>query len=128
MNITKTDSKSTIQKSLSALAAVGIILLGNVSQAGEATDGPPQRVVKYADLSLTNSAAVEVLYRRIQNAATEVCGSVDPREFARAAQAKVCTDRAIAKAVSAINSPLLTSHFLSKGGNAQKALALASLR
>jgi UrcA family protein len=110
------------------LAAFAVTLLANAAQAGTASDAPPQLAVRFSDLNLARHADVAVLYRRIQSAAFQVCGSVDPKQLSQAAAAKPCIDRAIAQAVSAINSPLLTSQYLAKTGNAEKVKTLASAR
>jgi UrcA family protein len=126
MNITNANAKATRQMTWAMLAAVGVTLLASAVQADEVSDAAPQLVVHYADLNLATNSGVAVLYHRIQNAATQVCGSVDQRELARVTAAKACQDTAIARAVAAINNPVLTAQYLAKTGGAPKPLATAS--
>jgi UrcA family protein len=93
-----------------------------------ANDEAPRVVVHYTDLSLSNSHDVGVLYRRIEKAAATVCGAGDAEYLAQKVAAKKCIDQAIEQAVSSINSPMLTNHYLVKTGAAPKDAAVASLR
>jgi UrcA family protein len=120
MSITKSDGNNKVQVILAIFAAVCVAVLANTTQAGDVRDAAPQLVVRYADLNLANHAGAAVLYRRIKNAAFQVCGSVDLKHLSQAATAKPCIDGAIAQAVSAIDSPMLTSQYLVKTGSASK--------
>jgi len=126
MNITKSDGNNKVQVILAIFAAVCVPVLANTAQAGDMRAAGPQQVVRYADLNLASHAGVAVLYRRIQNAASQVCGPVDRRQLSQVAAAKPCIDGAIAEAVSAINSPMLTSQYLAKTGSASKLKTVAA--
>jgi UrcA family protein len=126
MNITKSDGNNKVQVILAIFAAVCVAVLANTTQAGDVRDAAPQLVVRYADLNLASHAGVAVLYRRIKNAASQVCGSVDLKHLSQAAAAKPCIDGAIAQAVSAINSPMLTSQYLAKTGSASTLTIVAA--
>ena len=74
--------------------------------------GPAAEVaVSYAELDLSKSAGVEVLYDRLQRAAAKVCG-VNERSsslyyIASAAEKKACYQDALSRAVAQIDAPLL---------------------
>jgi UrcA family protein len=70
----------------------------------------PTMTVSFAELDITKPAGLQVLYRRIENAAKIVCG-VDspPQALARTRQARECYKTAVDDAVRQINRPTLTA-------------------
>jgi UrcA family protein len=96
------------------------MLLGSLSAAAAAVE-PGEvatRRVNFADLDLTRSAGVTVLYARIKSAAGEVCQPVNAREVESVMRSNRCTQQAIARAVADVNAPALTSYYLAKTGQA----------
>jgi UrcA family protein len=106
------------------MAAVAAVCLASVTIA-HADDAA--RTVRYSDLNLNTQAGAAVLYKRIRNAAVEVCGDVDARQLAEAAAAKACVDRAIFTGVRSVNAPKLSSEYNARAGVAQP-INVASLR
>jgi UrcA family protein len=92
--------------SLSALAAAGA--------PGAPGDEPAKRMVKFADLDLSEAAGVVALYVRIQRAAQEVCEPLISRDLHSIAISTRCAEQTIAHAVAEVNAPLLTSYYLTK--------------
>jgi UrcA family protein len=107
------------------MAAVAAVCLASVAINAQAD--PVARTVRYWDLNLNTQAGAAVLYKRIRNAAGEVCGDVGSRRLAEAAAAKACADRAIFTAVRSVNAPKLTSEYNAHAGVAQP-INVASLR
>jgi UrcA family protein len=106
------------------MAAVAAVCLASVTIA-HADDAA--RTVRYSDLNLNTQAGAAVLYKRIRNAAVQVCGDVDARQLAEAAAAKACVDRAIFTGVRSVNAPKLSSEYNARAGVAQR-INVASLR
>ena len=106
------------------MAAVAAVCLASVTIA-HADDAA--RTVHYSDLNLNTQAGAAVLYKRIRNAAVEVCGDVDARQLAEAKAAKACVDRAIFTGVRSVNAPKLSSEYNARAGVAQP-INVASLR
>ena len=77
-------------------------------------DEPASRVVRYGDLDLSRDVAVATLYSRINSAAREVCEPVDPVLTKLQRVRFDCRQLAVARAVSDVNSPALTSYYLAK--------------
>jgi UrcA family protein len=70
-----------------------------------------QKGVAYDDLNLSTQRGVESLYRRISNAAEQVCGVAAGRmPIGLAASAKACKKQSIARAVEQVNLPQLNAH------------------
>jgi UrcA family protein len=107
------------------MAAVAAVCLASVTINVHADEAA--RTVRYSDLNLNTQAGAAVLYKRIRNAAQEVCGDVGSRRLAEAAAAKACVNRAIFTGVRSVNAPALTSEYNAHAGVAQP-IDVASLR
>jgi UrcA family protein len=70
---------------------------------------PMSKVVRFGDLDITKLAGAEVLYRRIQAAAQQVCDPPLSRTLATARAQQACTQAAIDSAVRRVNSEQLTA-------------------
>lgn len=88
-------------------------LLGasTVALAGGTADEPAKRTVHFADLNLAQAAGAAVLYQRIRAAARDVCAPVIVSDLAALPGAHACIDQAIARAVTDVNAPMLTSYY-----------------
>jgi UrcA family protein len=106
----------TSRRNLSgALCAFGIAALC-VAGLPAAHAGPQDNyekgastIVKYRDLNLQTPEGAEALYRRIQSAANKVCGRAMDMHILSTAIRRDCVERAVAKAVSDVNSGQLTA-------------------
>jgi len=72
--------------------------------------------VKYGDLNVSNPQGAATLYRRIVQAASNVCGShdFDSRNLEPQASLKACVHKAIADAVTKVGQPQLFAIYNSK--------------
>jgi UrcA family protein len=116
LNTTKAVATKVAQATWTILAAASISVLGSVAQASESGESAPQRTVGYADLNLTTTKGAAVMYSRLRNAAYEVCGSVYSSDLQPVAVSKPCIARAMKNAITAVNSPMLTSRYLASTG------------
>lgn len=123
------NTKNAMRTTWVVLAAVSTTMLVGVTQAAGTGDNLPKQVVSYKDLNLDSNAGTQVLYKRIQGAANEVCGKVDGGSLQRMSARKACLERAISQAVAAVNSPMLTRVHLEKSGNpGPQSLPIAQVR
>jgi len=76
--------------------------------AAAPSNGVPTETVRFADLNLARPAGADALYRRIQQAAREVCEPDGPAGHLSGYQE--CVSNAIARAVADVGAPLLTEH------------------
>jgi UrcA family protein len=123
----KTIAQNHRNFTLAAVAAVCLTAVAAGAHADQAVTAAPARTVHYADLNLNTQAGAAVLYKRIRNAAEQVCGDVGSRELAQAAAAKACVNRAIVASVHTVNNPQLTSEYNIRNGAAQP-INVASVR
>jgi len=68
----------------------------------------PRETVRFADLDLTHPAGAQELYRRIKEAARNVCQPNDSVVYPSGYQE--CRSSAIERAVTDVGAPLLTEH------------------
>ena len=88
----------------------GVMAAGAAGAASPDSD-VPSVVVKYSEQSLATDEGVYALYRRITNAAKQVCPEASNRELSRLRQVEQCRDQAIARAIQKIdNSRLAELH------------------
>ena len=102
----------------------GMLLVGS-AKAEDQAGYLRQSVVHFADLDLNSSDDLTSLYRRIQNAAKQVCGwpgAVAPDWWR---PSRDCIDQATAKGIADINNPALTSLYLAKRSGTQKRPVIA---
>ena len=127
MNIQNTSGKNGMRQALVVLAVLSATMLAGVTQA--AAPDFPKQAVSYKDLNLDSNAGIQVLYKRIQGAANQVCGKADIRDLQGMSVQKACVARAISGAVAAVNSPTLTRVYLTKSGAPMpQSLPLAQVR
>jgi UrcA family protein len=112
MHTIRTPAKTTCR------IALGIAVLTAALVTGAHATDDLKMHVNYADLNINTPAGATVLYRRIRNAATAVCGVANERDLAIAARAQACVFQAVSEAVAAVDNPHLTSVYEAKMGGA----------
>lgn len=77
---------------LAALAAVAAVALASSAPGMGAAEAapPPVAVVAYGDLNLYSREGMEVLQRRLERAARQVCGRADLRDLTRSRAVERC--------------------------------------
>jgi UrcA family protein len=76
----------------------------------QTSDTVPSVVVKYGDLNVRSPAGAQVLLKRIEAAANTACGGApDIRLLRQWASFEECRRSAVARAVAAVDSPMLTA-------------------
>jgi len=93
--------------------------IGALGTAHAASADVPARTVRYSDLNLSTEQGALVLYERIEAAASRVCAADNMLDLDALATARVCREQAIAKAVRAVNMPMLASVHAERRGTAK---------
>jgi UrcA family protein len=128
MNTRNTSRKNAMGTTLLVMAALSTTMLAGVTQAATFGDNVPKQAVVYKDLNLEGSAGAQMLYKRIQGAANQVCGKADGRDLQAVSAQKACVKRAVSDAVAAVNSTMLTRVHLAKSGSpVRQTLAIAQV-
>src|SRR5258708_12949784 len=73
--------------------------------------GVPSVTVHFADLDLSHSQGVTVLYRRLKDAAETVCAAQNGRDFGSQMRFKACCQAALSTAVTKPRQPPLTPNY-----------------
>lgn len=82
----------------------------------QTSDTVPSVAVKYSDLNIGSRAGAQVLLKRIDAAANTACGGApDIRQLNQLASFEACRRSAVARAVVAVDSPMLTA--MAHGGS-----------
>jgi UrcA family protein len=89
-----------------------ISALGLGSQLADAASpqDPPAVIVRFADLDLSHSQGVTVLYQRLKEAAETVCTSQNGRDLGSQTRYRMCWHSALGAAVAKVNQPALTAY------------------
>lgn len=98
------------------LIAAALALTGSTAilpaQAGNWSLSAPQIDVPYSDLNLTNPMGAELMLRRIQMAASKVCGGhPDNRLAGEVYRYRQCVRTATHAAVAQLNAPLVIAFY-----------------
>jgi len=110
MNIS-TGSRPLVRPAARRLGAalITLVALAPTAFAGQTADRDTvQLTVRFADLDLATAQGAHTLYLRIRNAANSLCGLADSADAIRRAAFEECSDRAVERAVRAVNRPELT--------------------
>src|SRR5271157_5231900 len=101
---------STALRTLVAGAIVSALAFSfaTVSNADDGTT-PPQVIVKFGDLNISNPQGAATLYARIRSAAKSVCSQFDGRRLEEMAKRNACIDMAILGAVTMVNNSALSA-------------------
>jgi UrcA family protein len=93
------------------LAALTLAGTASLAHADTPSDTEKQ-IVRYGDLNLATQAGLQALFRRIQNAAGEVCGpsTVAGSRIISTAW-KDCVSNSVRDAILEVNHPSLTAYY-----------------
>ena len=95
---------------LAACLAAAAMLPCAAPVLAQTSDTGPAVTVKYSDLNIGSRADARVLLGRLQAAAGTACGGApDIRQLGRLASFDACRRSAVARAVAAVDSPMLTA-------------------
>lgn len=108
---------------LTALLAVLAAGTSQVTLADNVDPMPLSRRVHYSDSELADSAGAKGLYERLTRAAGLVCAPFESGELVQQKPYRSCMRQAVSAAVADINSPMLTSYYVSQGGEVTQQVA-----
>jgi UrcA family protein len=106
------ETRCAIGRSIGWMCALSVCTFPMAVVADTPSQPPSELIVKYSDLDLTRVSGVVELYRRLEQAARQVCTAVTETGIAPSA---VCVSDAISRAVSEINEPALTRYAAAHG-------------
>jgi UrcA family protein len=104
------------------LALIGGALLGSQVFAAE----PPSTKVKYGDLNLQTPAGVEALYKRIDQAAKEVCALAGTRGLLNLTFERDCVASTESQAIKRVHNEALSAYYQAKIGRPNARVAMSN--
>jgi UrcA family protein len=115
------NTRTLIPGAMALLAAIGTYAAANPSEEA------PRQAVTYADLNLGSQEGLARLYRRIGNAANQVCDyPPDLRRPTEVRDSKTCRALAVDRAVTQVNIPALHALHLAATARHARGSRLAS--
>jgi UrcA family protein len=96
--------------SMLCLSALAASLLAATASAGAVygwSDQPPSVTVRYGDLNLASADGRSSLYRRLRQAAQQVCPDADASDMGRFARSQACQIQAVQRALRSIGGPVV---------------------
>jgi UrcA family protein len=100
-----------VRKVIGSVAAVVIMLASSLANGSQALGDVRQKVVRYSDLNLSNSADAVTLYNRISHAAHVVCYLPSQLDDETGARTHACVAAAIERSIGEVNAPVLTRYY-----------------
>jgi UrcA family protein len=123
MSSTKTQFPHRVGAAVAAIAAVAvsaIVIAAGVS--GDAGGAQPRTLrVAYAALDLSQPMGAQLLYHRLQQASSSVCGSLDRADIGAYLRWQRCYDGTLQRAVLQIDAPQLLALYRSDAAHARTA-------
>jgi UrcA family protein len=104
-----------------SLALIGGALLNPQAFAAE----PASTTVKYSDLNLQTPAGVQALYKRIHNAAQQVCDSGGDRNLSILSFDRKCAASAENAAIKQVHNEALSAYYQTKIGRPNALVAMS---
>lgn len=87
----------------------------NIARA-DAPDDVLSRTVRFADLNINSSSGAEILFRRLDAAANNVCRGMEPgRSLALLTPHRACVHSALTKALATVGNPGLLAYAAAHG-------------
>lgn len=87
----------------------------NVARADTSADAPSQ-TVRFADLNINDSPGAEMLYRRLNIAANNVCRGLEPgRSLDLVGPHRACVHSALTKALADVGNPTVLAYAAAHG-------------
>jgi len=113
-------------KFINTAAAITLMALSaSAAFANDIPTAPLAQTVNFAQLDMSQPAAAEQLYQKLNATAKQVCEPVNGGQIRQKAEYRACVSETLANAVADVNKPLLTSVHAAKSGNAATSVRVA---
>jgi UrcA family protein len=115
MNSSKAQFQHRVVGAIAALAAVALSAIGIAAGVhGDPCAAQPRSLkIAYAALDLAQPMGAQLLYHRLQQASSSLCGSLDPVDIGAYLRWQRCYDGTLQRAVTQVNAPELLALYRS---------------
>ena len=122
MTTSKSQFSSRLGAAVAAVAAVAFTAIGIAAGVtGERTAAPHSLKLAYTALDLSQPMGAQLLYRRLQQASSNVCGRLDQLDTVSYVRWQDCYDGTLQRAVLQLDAPQLLALYRSDAGHSHTA-------
>ena len=116
-------------KNLFTVASIIVFGFAAANVANADPQVPQTLTVQFGDLDLSKPKGVDALFKRIKNAARDVCSEFEGRTLSKKRLHAECVDTALSTAVTRVDRPLLSQYLADRSATPRKvSVPLASSR
>jgi len=116
-------------KNFFTVASIIILGFATANVANADSQAPRTLTVQFGDLNLNNAQGVDALYKRIKNAARNVCSELEGRTLSKKRLYAECVDTALSTAIARVDRPALSRYVVDRSAKPRNTLVpVASTR
>ena len=116
-------------KNFFIVASIIILGFATANVANADSQAPRTLTVQFGDLNLNNAQGVDALYKRIKNAARNVCSELEGRTLSKKRLYAECVDTALSTAIARVDRPALSRYVVDRSAKPRNTLVpVASAR
>jgi UrcA family protein len=116
-------------KSFFTLASIIVLGFATANVANADPQSPQSLTVHFGDLNLNNAQGVDALFKRIKNAAKDVCSEFEGRTLSKKWLYAECVDTAISTAITRVDRPKLSQYLAERSAKPRdESVPVASTR
>ena len=116
-------------KNFFTVASIIILGFATANVANTHSQAPRTLTVQFGDLNLNNAQGVAALYKRIKNAARNVCSELEGRTLSKKRLYAECVDTALSTAIARVDRPALSRYVVDRSAKPRNTLVpVASTR
>jgi len=128
-NAHKLIAQEIAMKNLFTVASIIVFGFAAANVANADPQVPQTLTVQFGDLDLSKPKGVDALFKRIKNAARDVCSEFEGRTLSKKRLHAECVDTALSTAVTRVDRPLLSQYLADRSATPRKvSVPLASSR
>jgi UrcA family protein len=118
-----------VMKNFFTVASIIVLGFATASVANADPQAPKTLTVRFGDLNLDNAQGVDALFKRIKNAARNVCTEFEGRTLSNKRLYAECVDTALSTAIASVDRPALSRYVVDRSAKPRNSLVpVASTR
>ena len=101
-------------KNFFTVASIIVLGFATANVANADSQAPKTLTVQFGDLNLDNAQGVDALFKRIKNAARNVCSEFEGRTLSNKRLHADCVDTALSTAIARVDRPALSRYVVDR--------------
>ena len=116
-------------KNFFTVASIIVLGFATTNVANADPESPQTLTVQFGDLDLDKAQGVDALFKRIKNAARDVCSDFEGRTLSKKQLYSECVDTALSTAITRVDRPKLSQYLVERSATPRKvSVSVASSR